>query len=114
MAINNNDFEKKVKHQINNSVNDLDDVILSKLKKSRKNALVHSNKMSYSYLSWGSGILTSAVIAVLVITIIPVSEQQALNSLTVEQIEFLVISNDDELELYNELEFYQWLDKTHG
>lgn len=114
MAINKNDFEKTVKHQIDSSVNDLDNAVLSKLNQSRQHALSYSNKTSHPYSSWLAGIFASVVMAVLIITIIPTSQQQILPSLTTGQIELLVISNDDELDLYNELEFYQWLDKTNG
>lgn len=114
MAINNNDFEKTVKHQIDRSVNDLSNTTLSKLNQARQHALAHSKKPRHPYSSWITGIFASAVMAVLIITVIPTSQQQILPSLTTEQIELLVISNDDELDLYNELEFYQWLEKTHG
>ena len=113
MAINNNNFENTVKHQLDSSVNDLDAATLSKLNQARQHALSHSNKISRSYSSWITGIFASAVMAVLIITVIPISQQQALPSLTAEQMELLVIS-DDELDLYKELEFYQWLDDTNG
>ncbi len=113
MAINNNDFEKTVKHQIDSSVNDLDAATLSKLNQARQHALSHSNESKLSYSSWLAGLFATAVMAILIITITPTSQQQVLPSLTIEQMELLVISDDD-LDLYKELDFYQWLDETNG
>ena len=109
---NKTDLENSIQRQIRNSVAELDDDTTSKLQQARQYAINKQAKANNSYTLWITGLIASASMAVLVITIIP-SPQHTLPSLNTEQWE-LIVTSEDELDLYNELDFYQWLDDTHG
>ena len=114
MAINNNDFETKVQQAIDKSIVEIDSTTLSKLNQARQHALAHTKGSYKPHSTWFISLLTSAAMAVLVITVIPTSQQQLAPPSTAAHLDVLVMSVDEELDLYEDLEFYQWLDNTNG
>jgi len=117
MAINNN-FEKNVKQQLDLSLTTLDAMTQSKLTQARYKALAHTETKRFNLGQWFTGIASLAVMALLVITVMPTlqtldNKQQANLQLATEP-EWVLVSDMDEIELYQDLEFYQWLDDNAG
>jgi hypothetical protein len=118
MAIENkqSDFEQAAKRQLDDSLETIDAATLSRLNQARQRALSYEKKKRPFHSSWATGLLGIFAVAMLVITIIPSTQQSQplVPSLITEQWDVLVMADEDELELVNELDFYQWLDDVHG
>jgi hypothetical protein len=117
MAMNNN-FEKNVKQQLDLSLTTLDAMTQSQLTQARYTALEHAETKRFNLGRWFTGIASVAVIALLVITVMPTMQipdnlQQANLQLATGP-EWVLVSDMDEIELYQDLEFYQWLDDNAG
>lgn len=109
----NNNFEKNVKQQLDLSLTTLDAMTQSQLSQARYKALAHAATKKFKLSLWFTGLASAAVVALLVITIMPTiqipnNQQLATGS------EWLLVSDIDEIELYQDLEFYQWLADTAG
>ncbi len=118
MAIENKQsyFEQAAKQQLDDSLKMIDAATLSKLNQARQRALSYEKKKRSFHFSWATGLLGTFAVAMLVVTILPSTQQSQplVPDLITEQWDVLVVANEDELELYNELDFYQWLDDVHG
>ncbi|MFW5450188.1 MAG: DUF3619 family protein [Methylophagaceae bacterium] len=108
------DFETNVKQQLDESVGQLDAATLSKLNQARRFALSQKTKIRSPYFTWLTGLASTAAVAMLVISIMPHSPEQVMPVLATEQWDILAMDNKEELDLYSELEFYQWLDDING
>ena len=118
MAIENkqSDFEQVAKQQLDDSLETIDAATLSRLNQARRRALLYEKKKRPIHFSWASGLLGTFAVAMLVITIIHSTQQSQplVPDLITEQWDVLVVADEGELELYNDLDFYQWLDDVHG
>jgi hypothetical protein len=117
MAMNNN-FEKNVKQQLDLSLTTLDSITQSQLTQARYKALAHAQTKRLSLRRWFTGLASAAVAALLVITVMPTmqmpdNQQQANQQLMIDS-EWVLVSDIDEIQLYQDLEFYQWLDDNAG
>ena len=111
-------FINRAKHTLDQSVDELDAVTLARLKAARLNALEHQHqpmeRPPTAVLSWLMGhnklVLTSVMSAMLVTSVWLL--QKPLNGdLLIEDMQ--ILSANDDLELYRNLEFYQWLEYEH-
>ena len=114
MAMNSKhiDLEKKAKQLLDDSVASIDAATQSKLNQARQVALSHGKKSRVSYLPWFSGLVTASAVVLLLIVVMPLSPSLPPSSFSMNQLEQLVMV--EELDLYNDLEFYQWLDDGNG
>tara|TARA_R110001606_G_scaffold395664_2_gene568391 strand:+ start:6824 stop:7219 length:396 start_codon:yes stop_codon:yes gene_type:complete len=128
MAMNNN-FEKNVKQQLDMSVTTLDAMTQSQLTQARYKALAYAQTKRLNISRWFTGLASAAVVALLVITVMPTQQtpvnQQVAVTNTNQQLatsnqqlaadpEWLLASDTDEIELYKNLAFYIWFDDTVG
>lgn len=114
----NNNFEKNVKQQLDLSLTTLDAMTQSKLTQARYKALAQAETKTFNLGRWFTGIASVAVVALLVITVMPTMQildnQQQANLQLATDPEWVLVSDIDEIELYQDLEFYQWLDDNAG
>ncbi len=110
----NNKFENNVKQQLDLSLTTLDAMTQSQLTQARYKALAHAETKRFDLGRWFTGLATAAVMALLVITVMPTTKlpdnQQLANQQLASDPEWVLVSDMDEIELYQDLEFYQWLD----
>lgn len=116
----NNNFEKNVKQQLDVSLTTIDAATQSRLTQARYKALEHAKTKNTHLSRWLTGLTSAAVVALLVIMIMPTiqtpeTEQLVTNNqqLTTAP-EWLLVSDMDEIELYQYLDFYKWLDDNAG
>ncbi len=110
----NNNFEKNVQQQLDLSLTTLDAVTQSQLTQARYKALAHSERKRFNLSRWFTGFASAAVVALLVITVMPTTIQTQDNQQLAANPEWVLISDMDEIELYQNLEFYQWLEDSNG
>lgn len=119
----NNNFEKNVKQQLDLSLTTLDAMTQSQLTQARYKALAHAETKRFNLGRWFTGIASVAIVALLVITVMPTTQlpdnqqranQQQANLQLSTDPEWVLVSDMDEIELYRDLEFYQWLDDNAG
>lgn len=104
----NNNFEKNVQQQLDISLNTLDAATQSQLSQARYKALAAAKKTKFKLGQWFSGLTTAVVLALLVMVVMPT--QKSPTHLLLETSPDWVLVSD--LELYQDLDFYQWLDET--
>ena len=105
----NDRFEKKLKAAFDESVDALDAATLSKLNRSRHEALAELQRPRQKWSAWAPA--TGAAAAVLV-TVLLLQSPQVVNDLNgpsaVTDMEILL--GEDSIEMLEDLEFYSWLD----
>lgn len=114
MAIKNKQsgFEKNAKHLLDDSVASMSEASLSQLKHVRQVALSHTHKRGGSYwLAWSVS-ATAFAVALLVFVVMPVAPLLSPAPLSVSELGQLVMVED--LDLYDDLDFYQWLGDGNG
>lgn len=95
---------KQVKQHLNESVEQLDAATLSQLNQARQQAL----QLRRVTWSWPKPVMAlGATAAMLTLTVSLLWTPTMQNSLAMEDLPMLTASED--MELYQELEFYQWL-----
>ena len=99
---------RKVTRQLDDSVENLDAETLSKLKQARSKALLHVKDTPGRRIQpiWGG--MATASVAVVVAVLWLGGESPQMNTMGVGDLELL--TSAESLELYEEYEFYQWLD----
>jgi len=106
------DFENNAKQVLDDSVTSMSAATQSKLNQARHVALSHGKKSYVSYLPWFSGLVAASAVALLLIIVMPSAPSLSPPSFNMNQLEQLVMVED--LDLYSDLEFYQWLDDDNG
>jgi hypothetical protein len=117
MAMNNS-FENNVKQQLDLSVTTLDAMTQSQLTQARYKALKHAKTKNNHAGRWFTGLASVAVVALLVITVMPTMQTSStpLPAIATSP-EWLLVSDTsdmNDLELYQYLDFYQWVEDTEG
>jgi hypothetical protein len=83
-----------------------------RLLQSARHAALESNGRKF-YLRWAPAMaVTSLLIAVFTVTLVQNANETALPAEAIEDL--LVITSEDELELFEELEFYVWFDQDEN
>lgn len=106
------DFEKNAKHLIDDSVTGMSAATQSQLNQARQFALSHTKKSRVSHLVAWSAFASAAAVALLILMVMPTAPLLLPTPFSVSQLEQLVMVED--LDLYSDLEFYQWLDDDNG
>jgi hypothetical protein len=106
-------FEKQLKETFDESVDALDGATLSKLNRSRHQALAELQRPRRQWSRWMPA--TGAVAAILVAVVI-VQSPSAINDVagitTVTDMEILL--GEDSIEMLEDLEFYSWIDAAEA
>lgn len=115
MNENEQDFLKKVRNRLDSGLEQLDPSITKRLRESRRQALDVAEKRPFSLVNMPrlipiSGFATLAIVAVAASLWFSM-RSQAVSSKAAEEIE--VLTTQGNLEMYKDLEFYQWLAQTH-
>ena len=97
---------RKVKQQLDDSVEDLDAEVLSRLNQARSAALQANEKRSWRMQPMWGGMATASVALVVAVLWLG-GESPQMNNMVVEDLELL--SSTEAIELYEDYEFYQWL-----
>jgi len=110
----NNHFEKNIQQQLDVSVTTLDAMTQSQLTQARYNALAHGGKTRNNLGRWVTGFASAAILGLLVITVMPTLQTQDSQQLAAISSGALLVSDMDDIDLYQNLEFYQWLEDSNG
>lgn len=105
----NDQFVAKARERFDESVERLDASTLSQLNQSRHRALAEAGQTSLhgQWMRWVpvTGIATAAVVAVMVM-----NGQVVMTDEPITTTDFELLLEDDNLEMFEDLEFYSWLD----
>lgn len=104
---NDNKLINDIKETLDESVDSLDANILSRIRQVRAQAVEKSGNQSVNWFGVVAGGLATASVMALAIIIVTQTSDTSSN-LPVDDIE--LISSSDSLELYEDLEFYEWLE----
>lgn len=106
-------IEKKAKDALDEQAKQLSAQVSSSLRQARYSAIDSVSEVEKDRFSWGlGGFAVTAFVALLVLIWQPNSPLPAGNLLAIDDIN-LVLS-DDEIELYEELDFITWLDEIEA
>ena len=102
-------FEKQLKETFDESVDALDGATLSKLNRSRQEALAQLQKPRHQWSRWmpATGAVAAILVAVVVLQTPPAIDDVA-GIATVTDMEILL--GEDSIEMLEDLEFYSWID----
>lgn len=103
---NEDDLNARVKQGLDDSVRDLDANTLSKVRQIRFQAIEKANVKKTDWSGVMSGALATA--CVMVFTVAILLKTPAIEPVSVD--DFELISSSDNLELFEDLEFYEWLE----
>ena len=103
---NEDDLNARVKQHLDDSVRDLDANTLSKIRQIRSQAIENANVKKTDWSGVMSGALATA--CVMVFTVAILLKTPAIEPVSVDDLE--LISSSDNLELFEDLEFYEWLE----
>ncbi|MBT8067604.1 MAG: hypothetical protein KJO09_10215 [Gammaproteobacteria bacterium] len=106
-------FEKQLKETFDESVDALDGATLSKLNRSRHEALAQLQKPRHQWSRWMPA--TGAVAAILVAVVVlqtPSAIDDVAGISTVTDMEILL--GEDSIEMLEDLEFYSWIDMAEA
>jgi len=103
-------FEQKVQQHLQESISGIDAATLSKLNQARQAAL---NPKKTRRLSWSlvSKLIPAAAVAMLVISVVP---SDPTLSIELNSPAWVLYSDQDELALYENAEFYEWFDMVEA
>ncbi len=103
------EFVAKASERFDESVERLDAATLSQLNQSRHRALAEAGQAGPlgQWMRWVpvTGVATAAVVAVMVM-----NGQVMMNGEPITTTDFELLLEDDNLEMFEDLEFYSWLD----
>ena len=95
-----------IKQELDDSLNSIDAATLSRVRQVRARALEKTEKKSYNWFGIAGGAIATACVLMLVV-MLSIKNEASVTPLTPEEIE--LISAMDEIEIYQDLEFYEWL-----
>ncbi len=105
-------FEKKLKAAFDESVDGLDAATLSKLNRSRHEALAELRRPKHQWSNWMPATGVAAAVLVAVVLLQSPGTVQDLNGTTaVTDMEILL--GEDSIEMLEDLEFYSWIDMAN-
>ena len=105
---NDKEFVARVRQQLDRHAEQLDEATMTRLRAARRQALVPSTRGAFRWLPVsGVAAAAAALLAVLV-------WQQRPGDLPGVQEDWDILASGEELELIEELEFYDWLEQTQS
>lgn len=105
-----NEFEQHMQKQLNASITSIDAKTQSRLAQSRHKALHFSSKNRTGFSNGLTGSISAIAIAVLVVIALPTEQQGNDAFIKITPTNSFYIKDTEDIELYGDLEFYQWLD----
>lgn len=102
-------FEKKVKAVFDESVDALDAATLSKLNRSRHEALAELQRPKHQWSSWMPATGVAAAVLVAVVLLESPAVVRDLNGTTAAT-DMEILLGEDSIEMLEDLEFYSWID----
>ena len=105
---NEDKFEANIKQALDNGVDAIDAHTLSRIRQVRARAVEKAEVKSVNWFGVMSGALATACVMVFAVMIL-LESPTPMQAVPVDDIE--LISSSDNLELFEELEFYEWLDE---
>ena len=108
-------FEKKAKAAFDESVGALDAATLSKLNRSRHEALAELRRPKHQWSSWMPATGVAAAVLVAVVLLQNPGVVRDLNGTTAAT-DMEILLGEDSIEMLEDLEFYSWIDtvETNG
>ena len=103
---NEDEFNAKIKQGLNDSVRDLDANTLSKIRQIRSQAIEKAETKNTKWSGVMAGALATACVMVFAVAIF--LKTPTIEPVSVDDLE--LISSSDNLELFEDLEFYEWLE----
>jgi len=103
------EFGKKAKANFDESVDEIDAATLSRLNRSRHEALAELGRHKYRWSVWmpATGVAAAVLVAVMIIQS-PTAVDTPDAAMNVTDLEILL--GEDSIEMLEELEFYSWID----
>ncbi|MBT8103533.1 MAG: hypothetical protein KJO95_11240 [Gammaproteobacteria bacterium] len=107
----NDAFDKKAKAMFDESVDGLDAATLSKLNRSRHQALAQLQRRRQTWSRWmpATGVAAAVLVAVILLQS-PMAVNEIPGLTTPTDMEILL--GEDSIEMLEELEFYSWIDSA--
>jgi len=107
------EFASNLKETFDESVDALDGATLSRLNRSRNEALAELGEPGKRWRGWmpAAGMATAVLLAVVVLQL-PVGIQSVPGVASVTDLEILL--DEDSIEMFEELEFYSWMDDAQA
>ena len=105
---NNDILKSNINQALDDSVDALDANTLSKIRQVRVRAVEKAENKPFNGFGVMTGALATACVMVFAVIIL-MQSPSALQSVPVDDLE--LISSSDSLELYEDLEFYEWLEE---
>ncbi|HDY84100.1 MAG TPA: hypothetical protein ENH74_00230 [Methylophaga sp.] len=114
----NNNFENDVKQQLDLSVTTLDAMTQSQLTQARYKALEQAKTKDTHLSRWFTGLASATIVTLLVMTIMPTNQTSSIPIPAIASSPAWILVSDtsdmNDLELYQYLDFYQWVEDTEG
>ncbi len=112
--MNDNDILKKFRKALDASADELDDDTIRQLRQARRHALQQNTASAKNEYKIWQPLSGFAVIALLLVAIgfWPFQSREPLPVQALSSIDMELAEANDSFFLYEELEFYQWLDET--
>ena len=104
-------FLDNINHRLNQSVDEIDDATLSALQKIRKATVAEAENKTTNTWSWLQPIPVMAIASI--VLVVSVTLQMTMTSSVLPSpalADIPLLTASDDIEFYNDLEFYQWLD----
>ena len=112
MKNNQNEFETNIRLQLNESLDSIDKATQSRLNNARNKALSAANKSQFNIMNWFVPLISTAAVALLLIAILPTNFQHDIDLNLATSDEFIMVSEMEDIVLYDDIEFYQWLESV--
>ena len=107
------EFETQLSQHLNDSVDKLDAATLSRLNQARQTALSNPSKRRFALPLWSTGVAASIAGVFMIYLSLPIGIgiQHDLS----DPLAGIALYEQDELDLYEDLDFYEWLElEQHG
>ena len=116
-------FEEKISNTLDQQADSLDDSIVQRLQEARQTALskqkisIRSPRLNLTWITGaGAGLALASVLGFMVIPHLTanLADNEESDPSLVFMDDFEVLNDDSDLDLYTQLDFYQWLDDSLG
>ncbi|MEM7026902.1 MAG: hypothetical protein AAF410_01615 [Pseudomonadota bacterium] len=102
-------LENEIKRELDESLQHIDAATLSSIRQIRARAMNKVEEKSFNWTGFGGTLAT--VCMLMLVVILSIQNEPSVTPLTPNEIE--LISAMDEFELYQDLEFYEWLTEEY-
>jgi len=112
MTDKNSKFETQLKQQLTASIGRIEHEDISRLNQARHIALSASNTRRFTLPMWSTGVAASFAAIFMIYLSVPTALQPHID----EPLASVALLEQEEIELYEDLDFYEWLEaeQNHG